>query len=287
MSPAVRLRLSTPRWRRFVGGFGIAASVGLTGCVEGLFFHPDGRDYTTPQRLGLASRDLRLASGDATLHGWWLPAEGAARATVVHAHGNAANIGNHLPLVAWLPAAGLNVLLFDYRGFGRSTGKPTLDGAVEDLRAAIATARREAPGSRIVLLGQSLGGATAIRAAAAEQDAGATDIVLLVVEAAFDSYRGIARDVASGPLVVLRPLLLALPGTADDPATAIARLRLPVLLIHGDADRVIPFAHSERLHAAAREPKTLLRVRGADHMQALDRDDVRAATLAAIDAALR
>ena len=270
-----------------MGGLGIAASMALAGCVESLFFHPDGRDYATPQRLGLASRDLRFTSGDATLHGWWLPAQGTARATVVHAHGNAANIGNHLPLVAWLPGAGLNVLLFDYRGFGRSTGKPTLDGAVDDLRAAIAAARREAPGSRLVLLGQSLGGATAIRAAAAEQDAGATDIVLLIVEAAFDSYRGIARDVASGPLLVLRPLLLALPGPPDDPAAAIARLRMPVLLIHGDTDRVIPFAHAERLHATAPEPKTLLRVRGADHLEALERAEVRAATLAAIDAALR
>ena len=80
---------------------------------------------------------MRLAAPDGTkLHAWFLPAGGTARGTVLHLHGNAANVSNHLPLVAWMPARGYNVLMLDYRGFGKSEGRPTLDGIVEDALAA-------------------------------------------------------------------------------------------------------------------------------------------------------
>jgi uncharacterized protein len=264
------------------------AALPLAGCVEALFFHPDDRPYTSPQRLGVSARDVTFPAEDGSvLHGWWLAAQGAARATVVHAHGNAANISNHLPQVAWLPAAGVNVLMFDYRGFGRSEGRASLHGVVADTRAAIAAARREAPGTRLVLLGQSLGGASSIRAAATEQAAGAHDLVLLVSDSAFASYRGIARDAARGLLMPLGALAsLSLPGEADDPLAAIARVNMPVLLLHGERDRVIPFEHGERLHAAANEPKTFVRIADGGHLDALPRADVRARIRAAIDAAV-
>ena len=76
-------------------------AVGLGGCAERFFFYPDQRIYTTPHRYGLAVEDARIAGPrDETLHGWWLPARTAPVGTVLHAHGNAANISNHLPLVA-------------------------------------------------------------------------------------------------------------------------------------------------------------------------------------------
>ena len=71
------------------------------------------------------------------LHAWFLPAQGRAKGTVLHLHGNAANVSNHLPLVAWLPPRGFNVLTLDYRGFGRSQGTPSLDGVVDDAAAAL------------------------------------------------------------------------------------------------------------------------------------------------------
>ncbi|HEV7914481.1 MAG TPA: alpha/beta fold hydrolase, partial [Albitalea sp.] len=242
--------------------------------------------YTTPQQLGTVVHDVFFDSGAARLHGWWMPAAGAPRATVVHAHGNAANVSNHAPLVAWLPAAGLNVLSFDYRGFGRSSGSPTLEGVVDDTLAAIAEARaRSAPDAPLILLGQSLGGATAIRAAA--QDA-AGALRLLIVDSAFASYRGIARDAAGGgPLALVAPLALpALPDAPRDPQTLIAHVRAPVLLLHGERDGVIPIQHGERLHAAAREPKQFIRIAGGQHLDALSRSDVRQRILASIAAVL-
>lgn len=254
----------------------------LAGCVEGLFFHPDQRAYATPAELGVAVREVTFGEPGSRLHGWWMPAAGPARATLVQAHGNAANVSNHAPLVAWLPAAGIHVLGFDYRGFGRSEGRPSLDGVVADTRAAIAQARvlQGAP-LPLVVLGQSLGGATALRAVAEERTG---DIRLVIVDSAFASYRGIARDAAgSGPLGWVAPVAVSgLPPAEHDPVAAISRLHMPVLLLHGDADSVVPIAHGERLHAAATAPKQFVRIPGGRHLDALTRPAVRAQVLAAL-----
>ncbi|MGB2817517.1 MAG: alpha/beta hydrolase, partial [Burkholderiaceae bacterium] len=112
--------------------FGMSAFT-LAGCVERFFFDQDAVTYTVPEQFGVRAHDVEIRSADGTrLHGWFLPASGEPKGTVLHLHGNAANVSNHLPLVAWLPARGYNVLMLDYRGFGRSEGKPTLDGIVDD-----------------------------------------------------------------------------------------------------------------------------------------------------------
>jgi fermentation-respiration switch protein FrsA (DUF1100 family) len=260
----------------------------LAGCVERMFFYPDAATYTHPQRFGLQHEDVFVTTADgARLHGWWLPAKGAALGTVLHLHGNAANVSNHLPLVAWLPPAGFNVLMLDYRGFGRSQGRPTLEGVVDDAAAALAylRSRPDVDSGRLVVLGQSLGGATALRLLARDGDG----VRLAVVEAAFASYRGIARDAALQS-VVLAPLLpLALPilpKAADDPVAALAAVRVPLLIVHGTADEVIPFAHGEQLAAAAPQAK-FIRVDGARHMESLTRADVQRRVLEAMEQAVR
>jgi hypothetical protein len=207
---------------------------------------------------------------------------------VLHLHGNAANVGNHLPLVAWLPGAGFNVLMLDYRGFGRSEGKPTLDGVLQDAAAALRYLRTRpgVDGQRLVVLGQSLGGATALRLLARDDEG----VRLAVIEAAFASYRGIARDAALRSVVLapLIPLALpALPAGKDDPLAALPAIRVPLLLVHGTADEVIPFAHGEQLAAAAPLGTTFLRVEGARHMESLTRPDVQQRVLEAMIAAVR
>ena len=247
----------------------------LAGCIEGLFFHPDARTYSTPAQFGLAAEEVSIPGPEAShLHAWFIAARGAPKGTVLQVHGNAANISNHLPLVAWLPAAGYNVLLFDYRGFGRSDGRPSLDGVVADTRAALAwlRARRDLQPNRIVVIGHSLGGASALRAVAAEPQG----VRAVVVDSAFASYRGIARD-AAGPLgAIAAPLFGGLPDARSDPVAAVRELRVPLLVMHGSVDRVIPIAHGEALYAAAAEPKRWLRIDGGHHLDALMRDDVRA-----------
>lgn len=261
----------------------------LAGCVERMFFYPDSAQYSRPEQYGLQHEDVFFTAADGSrLHGWWLPARGAALGSVLHLHGNAANVSNHLPLVAWLPGAGFNVLMLDYRGFGRSQGRPTLDGVVDDAAAALAylRARPGVDGGRLVVVGQSLGGATALRMLARDS----AGVRLAVIEAAFASYRGIARDAAIQS-VVLAPLVPiaapALPPAKDDPVTALPALRVPLLIVHGTDDEVIPFRHGEQLAAAAPPGTTFLRVDGARHMESLTRADVQRRVLEAMVAAVR
>ncbi|MCW7541831.1 alpha/beta hydrolase [Aquabacterium sp. A7-Y] len=260
----------------------------LGGCAERLFFYPDQQVYTTPAEAGVTARDVEIEAVDGSrLHAWWLPARGTPRATVLHVHGNAANISNHLPLVAWLPGAGYNVLSFDYRGYGRSGGQPSLDGVVDDTLAALRhlRSRPDVDATRLVVLGQSLGGATATRAVAQSPEG----VRLLVVDSAFSSYRGIFRDKAAeaGPVGWLAPLLLpGLPPPERDPLAAVQGLRVPLLLMHGSADAIIPLRHGQALYAAAPCPKQWLPLTGGAHLDALMREEVRDRLLQALDQAL-
>jgi fermentation-respiration switch protein FrsA (DUF1100 family) len=262
---------------------GVALWGSLSGCVEGAFFYPDRVTYTTPAELGVVARDVSIPgpAGHA-LHGWWLEAEAPSSAVVLHLHGNAANVSNHLPLVAWLPREGFDVLMVDYRGFGRSGGKPSLDGVVDDALAALAWLRAQAPARPIVVLGQSLGGATALRAVARDR----AGVKLVIVDAAFASYRGIARDAMGVLGWAVSPVLFGLPSSEHDPLSAIAKIGVPVLVLHGSSDGVIPIAHGRALHAAAREPKQWIEVEGGDHLDSLLREPVRRRVVDAIRRAL-
>jgi len=272
------------RRRRLLGAALIAPAL-LSGCsvVEGMFFYPDRVEYTHPRHFGLQHEDIFLAAGSRRLHGWWLPARSEAKGTVLHLHGNAANISNHLPLVAWLPPEGFNVLMIDYAGFGRSEGKPSLDGVVEDALAALRylRTRPDVNAQTLIVIGQSIGGATALRALVVDR----TGVRLAVIDSAFASYRGIARDAALQSVVLAPFLPLALPllpPAGRDPIAALERIDVPLLFLHGTSDAVIPFKHSEQLFAAAREPKRFIRVEGAQHMEAMMRGGVQADVLGAM-----
>jgi uncharacterized protein len=224
----------------------------LAGCIERMFFYPDAVTYTTPAQLGVRADDVQIVTADGSrLHGWFLPAVGKAKGTVLHLHGNAANVSNHLPLVAWLPARGYNVLMVDYRGFGRSQGKPSLDGIVDDAAAALEylRTRTDIDQTRLIVLGQSIGGATALRLLARD----AKGVRLAVIDSAFASYRGVARDAtAGGPLAPVAAMTTGLlPGPEKDPITALKSINVPLIFVHGKRDSIIDAVNSERLHAAA------------------------------------
>lgn len=240
----------------------------LAGCIERFFFYPDAVRYTSPEQFGLRAEDVRIRSSDGTrLHGWFLPASGTAKGTVLHLHGNAANISNHLPLVAWLPARGYNVLMIDYRGFGMSEGRPTLDGVVDDALAALnyLRTRPDVDRGRLVVFGQSLGGATALRMLARDADG----VRLALIDSSFPSYRGIARDATKGSAMAPIASLAAsaLPGPDKDPVTALKSIRTPLIFMHGERDAVIPPAGSDALHAAALASE-LWTIPGAEHIAA-------------------
>jgi uncharacterized protein len=253
------------------------------GACTGLLFHPQRELVLTPDHVGLAYRDVWFEAADGTrLHGWFLPASAdrvrGGACTVLFLHGNAENISTHLASVRWLPGKGYNVFLFDYRGYGSSAGEPSLPGLHLDTEAALSAvfAMAEVNPDRIVVLGQSLGGAIAITALA--RSAYRQRIRALVTEGAFSSYRGIAREKLAG-FWLTWPLQWPLSLTMDNqykPLEAIGRISpVPVLIIHGLVDRVVPPHHAEALYAAAGEPKELWLVPGADHIQALFQTETR------------
>jgi fermentation-respiration switch protein FrsA (DUF1100 family) len=142
------------------------------GCAtaDRALYHPDAKVYTTPRSDGLAFEELAITSADGTpLSAWFIPATTtAAKGTAVHFHGNAQNMTAHYSFVKWLPAAGYNLVVFDYRGYGRSQGQPSRKGTIADGAAVLAYVRERAdvaPQS-IIVIGQSLGGAIALAALA-------------------------------------------------------------------------------------------------------------------------
>jgi fermentation-respiration switch protein FrsA (DUF1100 family) len=250
----------------------------LAGCT-GLFFQPMRQHVHSPMDAGVAFRDIALTASDGVrLHAWVLPAQGEARGVVVFLHGNAENISTHVASVLWLPARGYHVVVPDYRGYGRSEGKPSLDGVLRDVDAATAYAAdpMNFGGLPIVLFGQSLGGALAL--VHAGDPAHRERLAGVISDSAFSGFRDIAREKLR-LWWVTRWIAWPLGWLVDDdarPVDAVARIApVPVLLIHGDRDVIVPVQHSSRLFDAARAPKTQWIAPGAGHIQALRSPEMR------------
>jgi uncharacterized protein len=209
------------------------------------------------QQAQLGASDVWLDSSDRVrIHGW-LVHRPDTRLVTLYLHGNAGNITHRYAQFREIPAAGSSVLMIDYRGYGRSGGWPTEKGLYAGAEAAYrhllqAGYRAE----EIVLHGESLGTAIAVDLASRRPCGG------LVLEAPFPS----ARDVAETVLPVIGPLLIS----GFDSRRKIGRVHVPILLIHGDRDEVIPWRLGQALFAAAPEPKSLWTVPGAGHNDILE-----------------
>ncbi|MDJ0945934.1 MAG: alpha/beta fold hydrolase [Kiloniellales bacterium] len=260
----------------------VAACLILAAC-ESLLFYPTADLTGDPGRLGLSYQEMNIETADGlALDAWFLPAEAArdTGCTLLFLHGNAGNISTHLPIVTWLPAAGYGVLLFDYRGYGRSPGEPSLSGLRRDFDAALDALLAKdgmAPGD-VVVFGQSLGGAVAVTALAASPHR--HEVKALVIEGAPSNYREITQEklAAFWPTWPLQWPLAQIMTDDFRPAEAIAEISpTPVLILHGQADRVVPPHHGEALFAAAGKPKTLWRLEGGRHIAALNEERHREA----------
>jgi pimeloyl-ACP methyl ester carboxylesterase len=233
-------------------GYG-AACAAMYAMQERLVYFPDRTIAATPRHLGLDYQDVWLqATASDKVHGWWVPAPGATRA-MLFLHGNAGNISHRLETLEILHELGLDVLIIDYRGYGRSEGRPGEAATYEDAAAAwehLVMVRRVPP-ERIVVFGRSLGGGVASWLATRHRPAG------LILESSFTSV----PDVAAKLYPVLPVRLLARIRYPN--AERIATVGCPVLVAHSADDELIPYAHGRALFEAAAQPKSFLEMRGS------------------------
>jgi fermentation-respiration switch protein FrsA (DUF1100 family) len=229
--------------------------------VSRFIYYPDPHWWATPADLGLNAEDVWLSPEPGVrLHAWFFPqpqAIAVARTellgTLLFCHGNAGNVSHRLENVYHLVHAGFEVLLFDYRGYGRSTGQPSEDGLYRDAEVAWAHLVErcgKAAGPRVVF-GRSLGGAVAVELATRVGPDG------LILESTFTSIRTLAR--------FLFPLPLPELPVRYDSLAKIGRIRTTLLAIHGEEDELIPFADGRALFEAAPQSKAWYPIPGAGH----------------------
>lgn len=243
----------------------------LNGCTN-LFFYPSPEHVLKPDRLGLSYEDVFFRDGEGyQTHGWFLPAQGRRKGTILFLHGNAQNISTHIGAVYWLPRAGYAVFLLDYRGYGQSAGTPSVEGALDGIENALRLLVQNPHYSdgRVIVFAQSLGGALGIYASA--HSAYRSHIQAVITESAFSGYRSIAREkLAESWITWLFHWPLSFLVTAEfSPQKAIGLMQpIPVLTIHGENDDVVSLRHAFILHQAAQPPKELWVIPEGRHIDA-------------------
>lgn len=233
---------------------------------ERLLYLPNaGREHVaTPADRGLAWEAVTLTTeDDVALDAWWVPAP-EPRASLLFFHGNAGNISHRLESIAQFHRLGLSVLIVDYRGYGRSEGRPSEAGTALDARAAwqwLRDAGNET--DEIVVFGRSLGAAVAAELAASleEQQAAPAAVIL---ESPFRSVPALAQELY--PFLPVRWL-----ARIDYPVeTYVTQISAPLLVIHSYDDEITPFDQGEAVYRAAQQPKQLLEIQGGHNTGFLD-----------------
>jgi fermentation-respiration switch protein FrsA (DUF1100 family) len=225
---------------------------------EMMLFFPSKHPVGNWQPKGLNFEDVSFKADDGTrLHGWFCPCKDA-RAVLLYAHGNAGNLSFDARVLQFFQKElRLSVLTFDYRGYGKSEGTPTVEGVLKDTRAArkILAERAKVKETDMVLLGRSLGGAVVC------QLAGESAPRALILECSFSSLRDVAEH-HYGDLAAI------VPKDKLDSAAKLAAYKGPLLQSHGDADKVIPLKLGKKLFEAAKGTKEFVQIAGGGHNDA-------------------
>ncbi|WP_017651384.1 alpha/beta hydrolase [Fortiea contorta] len=234
-----------------------------------LIFFPTSEITKTPKLFNLPYEDvwipIKLASGKVEhIHGWWIKGKQADSKVLLYLHGNGLNISANVGHASRFYKLGFSVLLIDYRGYGLSKGTfPSEMQVYEDTMTAwnYLVQQQKIPPNHIFIYGHSLGGAIAIDLAVKHPEAAG-----LIVESSFTSIREV---VAYRNSFSLFPIDLILTQRFES-IKKLPKLKMPVLFIHGTNDSTIPYFMSQKLYAAAPEPKKLLLVPKAEHNDVAD-----------------
>ncbi len=211
-------------------------------------YFPSQEFEGTPHDIKLAFEDVYVNSDKFKLYGWWVPAN-RELPTLIFCHGNGGNISHRLEKILFFHQLGLNVFIFDYRGYGKSQGAPSEAGLYEDIQAAYTYLKQKVKEGKIVVYGESLGGAIAIDLA------GRVKIDGLILEGTFSN----AQDMAK----IIYPFLPSfLIQSRFDSLKKISAVKVPMLLMHSKNDELVPFPLGRKLFNSAQEPKEFLELEG-------------------------
>jgi len=216
-------------------------------------YYPERILSTEPGSIGLSFENVSFETTDGLkLSGWFIPCEGA-RGVILFCHGNAGNISHRLDSIQIFHQLGLDVFIFDYRGYGQSGGKPSESGTYRDADAAwryLVEERRVNP-NKIIIFGRSLGGAVAAWQARSHTPGA------LILESTFTSVPDIAAK-----LYPYLPVKL-MSRFKYDTEGYLEGVNCPVLIVHSRDDEMMPFRHGQRLFEVAKEPKEFLEISGS------------------------
>lgn len=245
-----------------------AKSIIGEGFADKYFYFPKSDFPNTPQSIGLSHSEITIPSTNGTsLHGWLIPAKSGiqnAIGTVVYHHGNEGSIGYYVKRIPWLVEENFNVVMYDYRGYGKSTGKITRKGLIDDAAAAIRYTlnRADLKHTKVISYGHSLGGAKSTVAHATHNFG--SRLVAAINESSFASYKDMAE--IKGGLTAR-----TLTNDSYSPAEHIKKINIPIFLIHGTNDTVIPISQADKLKASASNKSNILywKIAGASHFSTL------------------
>ena len=235
--------------------------------LQSTLYAPDSKDYQEhPSREGFEFSEFQLPSDSASLHGWHGHAvDSQPRATVLQFHGNAANITNHWGLLKWAPPQGFDAIAFDYRGFGRSTGRPNLARMQADCRAVLQFAVNDPRirTEKLILLGQSLGGylcMSALDEIEPERIAG------VILDSTFYDVDGLVRHTAAGMVSKFLAPAAVRAVTGGIEPLKVEAIDLPAVVLHAEEDPIVPYAFGRQLSEAWGGPKQFISLPGDSHL---------------------
>ena len=214
-------------------------------------FYPTRHIAATPAAIGLPFEDVFIKAQDKVTINGWLVKSPTGRGTLIFCHGNAGNIGDRLKKIQLFHQMGFNILIIDYRGYGKSQGRPSEAGIYTDAVAAYdyLRSRKDIDHARIIGYGESLGGSVIVDLATQRE------LAALIVDSSFTS----AADMAKTIYPFIPSFLL---GTKLDSLAKVRTITAPKLFIHSRADEVVPFRLGERLYQSAAKPKEFLELTG-------------------------
>lgn len=259
-----------PSFRVLVFAY-IGLAIALYFGQSNMVFMPSKDVLETPKSVGLKFEDIQITTQDnVNLSAWFVPAKennSIGKAVILFCHGNGGNIGNRISYLPIFKDLGLATFLFDYRGYGKSEGKPTEDGTYKDVEAAwqYLTQERNIPPQKIIIYGESLGGAIAsyIVQTTTQQNS-QNSAAGLILASTFTSISDRAAE-----LYPFLPIRL-LSKFSYNSIERLPNIKIPVLIIHSTEDEIIPFHHGEKNFQVANQPKKFIRLRGSHNEGFLD-----------------